>query len=137
MASSAESVAQQSPLVVSGEGRRRIVQQIGTSEMFALAVRKCVCTNYVKWHVFEKDFLRFRHLNDLYPGHPLFFDAAARIPVPVHDWSERRVAETLSEMNIRPSTGVDDLLAYRLYLCCSQDGGCPQKAAGLPAPARS
>lgn len=118
---------------VPGAVRAKLVSSLTGSDVFALGVRKCPCVNYMQLVVFPKTFLKFKHLSDLYPEHVLYFDAGATLPVPIEMWSERLVAATLSDLNIRPCTEVDDILCYRLFLCCSQADQCPNKTPPVAA----
>lgn len=112
---------------VPGAVRAKLAGTLAGSDLFALGVRKCPCVDYLQLHVFDKRFLKFKHFLDLYPEHVLYFDAGANLPVPIEQWAERLVAATFSDLNIRPITDVDDILCYRLFLCCSQADQCPKK----------
>lgn len=116
---------------VAGTYRQLIVNSLFSTDLFALGIRKCACNDYTVVRVFDKLFLKFKHLADLYPGHQLYFDAAATLPVPLEGWEDRTVAAAFAQMNLRPFTAIDDILGYRLFLCCSQPNRCN---ATMPAP---
>lgn len=105
--------------------RQRATESLASPEVFALVVHKCQCVHYTKVHVFEKSFLTFRHLQELYPTQTLFLDARRQLALPWEQWQDRLVCATLTALRIQPCSTVNDLLCYRWYASNTiEEGGC-------------
>jgi hypothetical protein len=95
--------------------KTRIFGDVGN---FVLAVKKCTCRDYVKLHIFPYHFLKFHHLEELYPGKKLYFNSDCTVPIPTDTWKNHVVATTLAAVGVRPYSTVPDIMTYRVFLQC-------------------
>jgi hypothetical protein len=87
------------------------------SELFAISVQKSC--GWEKLTTFPKKYLTCLDLKNLisriYQTKELYLDRERQFPLPT-TWDDQLVQKVFSGLNIRPLTGVNDILVYRVFI---------------------
>ena len=97
--------------------RDQLTQQMSNVNIFCVCVQKCC--GFEQPFVFHKTFLTFRILRELaksqFNTSKLFLDSNKELSIP-DEWNDALVCTTLAAMGVRPISGIDDILAFRVYI---------------------